>query len=208
MKRMSETASDKWGAGSPEKWSDHGTVMVGKQEFRLIWGEHPHSRSDNNHYVVFNEEREPVGFAGHRILIDVRVSSSNYTKESYYSGDEVRKGGSCEIIADGVVVYEFFHRDPRWALRKADSLIGQLSEHPSCWMSKRDREQLVGRKVFYDRTPAIITSLIADQGCVMLSTEDGKPFPPPVWAKADMDHEREATIKDDVLSPRIWWFRD
>jgi hypothetical protein len=41
----------------------------------------------------------------------------------------------------------------------------------------------------------------------MITTEDGKPFPPPVYAEDASDDEREPTIKDEVLSPHIWWHR-
>jgi hypothetical protein len=72
---------------------------------------------------------------------------------------------------------------------------------------KEERDRLVGRKVFYREVPAIITALVVDQGCVMISTEDGKPFPPPVYRDAGDDDEAENTIKDEVLSPHIWWHR-
>jgi hypothetical protein len=95
--------SDQWGAGARSEWSNHGTVMVGKERYPLIYGEHPHSRNDNRHYVEMHGET--VGFDGHRILIGVNITASNYLKESHYSGDEVRKGGSGQILADGEVVF-------------------------------------------------------------------------------------------------------
>ena len=200
------TDSDKWGAGDPAKWSDHGTVKVGAREYPLIWGEHAHSRSDNQHYVT-GMGKEPVGFDGHRILLGVQVEESNYLKDSHYSGDEIRKGGSAKILADGEVVYEFFHRDARRALLKAHHLIGELLDHSSSWLNKKDRERLVGRLIYYDGTPAAIQRLIVDQGCVIIATEDGKPFPPPVWAEPG-DDERESSVKVEVLSPQIWWHRE
>jgi hypothetical protein len=203
-----EMADDKWGAGDPSKWSDHGTVMIGQQRYPLIYGEHPHSRRDNQHYVKVNERGDTVGFDGHRILIDVQITSSNYMKESHLSGDEVRKGGAGKIFADGVQVYEFFHRDPQWACLRAYHLIGVLEEHSSGWLSKRERDRLVGRKIFFERTPAVITRLIEDQGCIIIATADGKLFPPPVYARDGEDYERESEIKDDVLSRNIWWHRD
>src|SRR3990167_6984123 len=124
--------SDNWGAGDRAKWKDQGSVQIGQTEYPLIWGEHPHSRQDNSTYVDMGF-KDPVGFEGHRILIDVEITSRNYLKGSELSGSEVRKGGSGKIIADNVVIYEFFHRDPQWALLRAYNLIGQLSEHSSGW---------------------------------------------------------------------------
>jgi len=201
-------SDDKWGAGSPDKWSDHGSVMIGPRRYPLIYGEHPHSRSDNRHYVKMREgDREPVGFNGHRILIDVRLTSSNYLKSSGLSGDEVREGGSGQILADGEVVFEFFFRDIHYALRKADQLITELSEHSSGWLVKDQREALIGRAIYYREIPAVITHLVTDQGCVMIMTANGEPFPPPVWRDDEDHYEGENEIKVEVTDPNIWWFR-
>lgn len=199
-------SDDQWGAGNPEKWSDHGTVMVGDRRYPLIWGEHPHSRSDKNHYVKMRGD-EPVGFSGHRILISVILESSNYLKSSSYSGSEVRSGGSGKIIADGEVVFEFFFRDIHYALRQADHLITELSEHSSGWLIKDQRDSLIGRRIFYREVPAIISGLVLDQGAIMIDTADGQPFPPPVYADGPDDDEREARIKTIVTDPHIWWHR-
>jgi hypothetical protein len=197
---------DEWGAGDPGKWSDHGFVMVGNKEYPLIYGEHPCSRSDNRHYVNMGHG-DPVGFAGHRILIGVQIEMNNYLKSSELSGDEVRKGGSGKILANGEVVYEFFCRDPQRALLEAHHLIDALQEHSSGWLSKRERDGLIGRAVFYREVPAVIQRVILDQGCLMIATADGKPFPPPVYAESDDDDERESTVKVGVLDRNIWWFR-
>lgn len=194
---------DEWGAGDEGKWHDHGTVRLRDNELPLIWGEHPHSRQDNHHYAMLNGS--PMAFAGHRVEIDVILESRNYLKESHLSGDEIRKGGSGKIIADREVVFEFFFRDIQGALLRAHHLIGELSESPSGWMSKRERDNLLGRKLFYREHPAIVEKLLVDQGCLILRTEDGKPFPPPVYH--DAGDETEATVKVEVTDHNIWWFR-
>jgi len=198
-------SDDQWGAGDRSKWSNHGLVTVGNKRYPLIYGEHPHSRSDNRHYVEMGDD-EPTSFSGHRILIGVNLDSHNYLKESYLSGDDVRKGGTGQILADGDVVFEFFFRDVQWALRHAADLIEKLSDGSADWLIKERREALVGRKIFYRETPAVIESLIVDQGCIIIRTEDGKPFPAPVYNRDE--YEGEETIKDEVISPHIWWWRE
>lgn len=198
--------SDQWGAGDPANWSDHGTINLGPNTYPLIYGEHPHSRSDNRHYAVI--DGRPSEFDGHRILLDVRLTSHNYMKESELSGDQIRKGGTGQILADGEVVYEFFFRDVRGALLQAHHIIGELSEHGSGWLVKRERDRLLGRKLFYREHPAIVERLVVDQGCVILRTEDGKPFPPPVWRQSDDEDDGEASIKAEVTDPNIWWWRE
>lgn len=201
--------NEQWGAGDRAKWSDHGSVMIGKKRYPLIYGEHPHSRQDNQHYVLTGGE-EPVGFDGHRILIDVQLSSSNYMKESELSGDQVRKGGSGKILADGELVYEFFFRDVRGALIRAHHLIGELGDVAGGdWLIKERRENLLGRKLYYREHPAVVERLIVDQGCLILRTEDGKPFPPPVWRERNgWDDDDDNTVKVEVTDPNIWWWRE
>lgn len=206
---------EQWGYGNPEDKKPWGTAIMGSAErpcpMHLLWGEHPHSRSDNRLYArdANDPEARIIEFDGHRILIDVVIRSENYLKSSYYSGDEIRKGGSGVIIADGVQVYEFFFRDPQWALLKAHQIISKLSEHSSGWFIKSEREKLVGRKIYYERTPAVITRLIEDQGCMIIAPDGVPEFPAPIWAlegDTSGDDDRKA-IKVEVDSPSIWWFR-
>lgn len=199
--------NDEWGPGDRAKWSSHGLVTLHGRRLPLIYGEHPHSRNDNRHYVELDAGREPVGFDGHRILIDVRITMENYLKESELSGDEVRKGGTCVILADGVEVFEFFTRDTCWALLHAHHLISELLEHPSGWLIQEDRGNLVGRKIFYRDVPAVISALVTSQGCLMIRTEDGTPFPRPVWAEFAEIDEGEPEVKIEITDPHVWWFR-
>lgn len=198
-----------WGAGNPDKWRSCGTVHVGGVATPLVFGEHPHSRMDNNLYVTMERDghSEPVAFDGHRVMVGVSLETYNYLKSSHLSGDEVRKGGVGKILADGEVVYEFFFRDIRRALLEAYRLITDLYEHPSDWLSADCREKLVGRAVWYDRTPAIIKRLVVDQGCVVMETTDGQPFPDPIWVEPG-ESERESVIKSTIFDPKIWWFRE
>lgn len=142
------------------------------------------------------------------ILLGVKLQDRNYLKESELSGDEVRKGGSGEILADGIVVFEFGFRDIGWALRRAAQLIDDLSGHPSGWLMKDERDNLVGRKVFYRERPAIIERLVTDQGCLIINSADGKPFPPPVYRENGELDEEDISLKTEVMDPHIWWFRD
>ena len=203
---------DGWGYGNPENKKPFATAIMGDAEnprpLELLHGEHPHSRSDNSFYA-----RDQWGsihaFDGHRILIDVVIRSNNYMKESELSGDQIRKGGNGQIIADGVVVFAYFFRDPLRALLHAHQLIGQLSGHESGWLVKSEREKLVGRKIWYERTPAVITSLIEDQGCIIIKPDGVASFPRPVWADDDYCHdEYRDSVKIEVTSPGIWWWRN
>lgn len=206
------TTESKWGVGDKADTTAFDTTTVGGRIVELIFGEYPHSRRDNNTYA-----RDPISgviheFDGHRRLIDVRIESSNYLKSSSLSGDEIRKAVTGRIICDGTQVYEFFHRDPASALLKAHHLLGVLSEHESGWLSADERMRLVGRKIYYHDVPSTITRLIEDQGCLMIAIEPGAQ---PVIRGKDAEDVWEDwrtgdhyEVKDDVLSPHIWWWRD
>ena len=207
--------ADEWGIGDPAKARSLGSTTIGEERERpleLLWGEHPHSRSDNNLYA-----RDSYGtifeFDGHRVLIDVTLRSYNYLKESYLSGDEIRRGGRCVLSADREPVFAFFFRDVSWALRHADHLIGVLGEHASGVMNKRERDSLRGRKIYWDRTPAVIERFLAEDGDLVIKAEPGHQFQPSIWAieggeADDWNDGDRTTVKDSLLSEKIWWHRE
>jgi hypothetical protein len=197
--------SDEWGVGNNTEEKAFAMAKVGSKLVELILGEHPHSRSDNNIYARWPSGRID-GFDGHRIIVKVEIEEENYLKQSELSGDEIRRGGVGKISFNGVQIYEFFHRDAEEALIRARGLVQKLKDSEArLW----EPDKLIGRKIYYRETPAVIDSVILEQGCVMIRTEDGQKFPEPCWRKGeDFGPEPESRIKEDVLSPHIWWFRD
>jgi hypothetical protein len=196
--------SESWGVGNEASAKAFDTILINNQEYDLIFGQHPHSRQDNNIYARSKSGRIEA-FDGYRIRTKVEVEEQSYLKESYLSGNEFRKGGSCKIYFDDICCFEFFHRNAQWALIKAHQLIGELKEHESGWASKKQRDKLVGRKIYYRQVPAIIDSLIVEQGCVIIKPASGGIVPPPVY---DKDRETDTFAKAEVTDPNIWWFRD
>jgi hypothetical protein len=203
--------NSEWGIGNKADAKPFDRTFLGDKEVDLIFGEHPHSRQDNNEYARL-EDGTIHDFCGHRRLIDVEIKSSNYLKSSHLSGDEIRKSVIGSIFSDGKKVYEFFSREPDIALLRAYHLLQKLQSHESNWLSLDGRYALVGRKIYYHDQPATINAFIEDQGCVIIQSEPS--FAPPrsneedeldYWSDWKRDDHYE--IKDDVLSPHIWWFR-
>lgn len=200
--------SEQWGVGDQADAKAFDTVPEGE----LIFGQFPHSRRDNNIYLR-RPDGEIVPFDGHRRLIDVEITSSNYEKESEYSGDEIRKSVTGSIIVDGVKLVEIFGREVQQVMKWVDRAIDQFSEHESQWFSKKAREALPGRKIYYYNQPATIKRIIEDQGCLIVETEPGFVAPNrnddeddfDTWEDWKVDGHYE--VKDDVLSPHIWWWR-
>ena len=196
--------SERFGVGNAADSKAFGTAQIGKQTAELILGEHPHSRSDNNVYARYPGGRIEE-FDGHLILTRVEIEEYNYLKQSGLSGDEVRKGGTCRIFFNGKQVYEFFFREVERAFHRAASVVDALKESPS---SMWESEKLLGRKIYYRDHPAIITSVIAEQGCIIVEP-DGCVFSTPPWALQDgYPAGNSQSVKTEVISPDIWWFRD
>jgi hypothetical protein len=202
--------SPKWGEGDTANIKPFGKTFMGNEEVQLFHGEHPHSRNDNNTYAR-TKQGYIYGFDGHRVLIDITFKTNNYLKSSGISGDEIRKSGECIISADREPIYAFGFREINWALNKAGYLLTVLSEHSSGILVKSERDKLPGRKIYYDRTPAIITRLVhGDVGTIIIEAEHGHNFPQPIYSiendEIDEDHD-DKRIKEDILSNKIWWHR-
>jgi hypothetical protein len=199
---------DEWGPGDSKNWKKFDEVIVGKNRYDLVNGENKHSYSCSSHYAVMNGEAVP--FDGHRNLFSVQLDTNNYLKESEYSGDEIRKSGSGKIIVDGEIIYEFFFREIESGLRRAEFYIAKLKDFSIDWLSKKERDKLVGRKIFYREIPSVIKHIIVDQGCIIVETQDGKDYPPPVYHDDEEDgiyDELSNEAKVEIFDTNIWWWR-
>lgn len=185
-------------------------VAVGETAVDLLFGEHPHSRRDNNIYARFPDGRME-GFDGHRVLCTVLFQDYNYLKTSGLSGNEVRKGGTCTITMNGFQCATFFYRDLTWALLEAHRQIAKIQDFDVHLWQEEDRAALVGRKVYYRNHPAIITAFYEEDMDVILMA-DGGTFPLAAYqqerdAGEMWDDEETAHVKDSIFSPHIWWYR-
>lgn len=202
--------SDQWGVGNSTNIEPFDQIVIGKTTYDLIFGQFPHSRSDNNQYArskpTGRSERETLTiqeFDGHRIRTKIEIEEYNYLKESELSGDQIRKGGSCKIYFNDICCFEFFHRNAAWAAIRASQLVGELKEHSSGWANKKERDKLVDRQIYWCSQPGIIDSLIVNQGCVVIKPDGIPVFKAPPWREEDLD-----SVKCEVTDGNIWWFRD
>lgn len=202
-------SDNNWGVGNAKDAKAFDTITLHGQTYELIFGEHPHSRRDNNIYA-----RSPFGeieeFDGHRLCWRVEVEEHNYLKESELSGDEIRKGGGYKLFVDGECIYEGFCRSVEYGMQAARSIMEKLSEVAGGdWLRAGSRDKLLGRPIYYRDVPAVITGLIADQGCVIIAAAPGHKLKAPAWEEDPEDWEAEHSdgVKDEVTSPHIWWWR-
>lgn len=204
-------SDDQWGPGDREQWKDHGTVLLDGQQEKLIYGEHPHSRNDNRHYVLLHGDK-PVAFSGHRICTRVEIVEANYLRSSGISGSEVKSGGEARIYFDDHLIYTKSFRVAERALLWVATNLQRLKEHSVRLWEFDDQGRitdLVDRKVRYKGKPGIVTHYFPDQGAVVIKYDgDGQGFVTPAWLSLTDEREVEDSVKTDLLSEHIWWWRD
>jgi hypothetical protein len=198
---------ERWGVGDKADAKAFDRTKVRNEEVELIFGEHPHSRQDNNIYARF-PDGTIEGFNGHRLLHEIHFKDYNYLKTSGMSGNEVRRGGTCQITINGSVVAEFFYRDIDYALLEARQRLAKIVDHPMRLWDQDEREGIIGRKVYWHDQPGIIKYLTKDGGVIIAPDyPDGSGFRPIAYMIEDNEDYEERDIKDNLFSHSINWFR-
>lgn len=195
---------EQWGVGKRKDEKAYDTIKIGETEYELIHGEHPHSRRDNTTYARNKENPESItGFDGHRICFKIELEETNYYKSSGLSGDEIRKGGSVKVFANGVQVWDEFARNYENGYRMAHNFIIDMEQNWG-WFPK-DCKKEIGRVVGYNEQLFKIESFVVSQSCVILATIDGKPRKRFLYEDLDEDIDNE-TLKVELTSPQLTWF--
>lgn len=152
-------------------------------------------------------------FHGHLVQVDVTFSTRNERRVNDWKGiDEIRPSGSWLIYLNRAAAYgqDYDSGDPLEVLLRIRSALKKLlGLGPMSWHRGDTIAALVGRPVWYERTPAVLTRVIPEQGAVILEPDGVNEFPPPAWATAEhggMYDERD-TVKADLFDQRIWWWR-
>lgn len=156
-------------------------------------------------------------FTGHRVRVGLDLRTWNERDVHDWKGyDDVRGRGYWQLYFNEQPVYEGYCGasgisyvspvDVLRCLHRIPQVASQLLELPVDWTAESHAEQFAGRRVIYDGTDAVITRWIPDQGAVVLRPENDAKFPPPPWAEPDYPDDERDTVKDDVLTGRIWWW--
>jgi len=149
-----------------------------------------------------------IDLSAKRPCYEVKITEGNRIKSKW---GETLVYGTCsaEIWCNQRKVYEYHCRDIEYALAKAQTTIVQMGEHPFRF---DDPNSEIGRRIWFYRQPAIIESLMLDQGCIMIQKDGGGVFDlsQPWDDKNDIydPWDGESVVKDDVFSDNIYWFRD
>lgn len=153
-------------------------------------------------------------FEGHHVQIDIGFHTENRREVNDWKGrDEIRAEGTWTLALNRQQVWEGLVRsNPLDQLLEIRRIAQQLIEHDAIdWRDPRPvAEQLLGRRVYYRDTPAVVSSVSClSQGCVILKPIGVPEFPLAVYLvdKGEEDDERDEA-KVDLLYPHVWWWRD
>lgn len=160
---------------------------------------------DGSHWARFN---------GHHIQVDLRFSTENRREVSGWKGrDEIRGEGQWTLALNRQQCWEGqIGSDPMHTLLQIPRILEQLLNHDAVdWTSGIPAsKQLVGRRVYYERTAAWVSRALLEQGCVLLQPAGPEAFPAPIWAMDDPDRmpgDERDEVKTTLLDPKIWWWR-
>ncbi len=98
--------------------------------------------------------------------------------------------------------------DVRGGIERAKCMINDFSEHPMNLNEIDFDKNVIGRKVWWRSEPAIVTSYISGQACVMLEPDGIPQFTTPAeFANEGCEYYFDSDVKADILDEHIWWFR-
>ncbi|WP_030917258.1 hypothetical protein [Streptomyces sp. NRRL B-24720] len=154
-------------------------------------------------------------FEGHHVQIDIGFHTENRREVNQWKGrDEIRAEGTWTLALARQQVWEgCIRRNPLDELIEIRRIAQRLIYHEAIdWRSSKPvAEQLLGRRVYYQRVPAVVSGTsVLSQGCVMLKPVGVDLFLPHVscLANDEEDHWNRDEVKVELLSPDVWWWRD
>jgi hypothetical protein len=166
-------------------------------------------------YEWFDEGPTPnnlLEYSGRAVNWSISFEETNYLRKG-----EMREGGRCTIWRNGKKFYEVGGREMNYALASAQQIVMRLQEHPINFWSRKWKDELIGRKIWYNSDPCIVRDIIEDQGCIMIEPDKSaiKFFRPSPW-QIDADdpidplnfYNGGEDIKAEYLDPHINWFRN
>lgn len=155
-------------------------------------------------------------FDGHQVQVDIELHTANRREVNAWKGrDEIRAEGTWTLALNRQRCYDgYLRNDPLDQLIDIRRIAMRMLNHDAIdWrLEATVADQLTGRRVYYDRTPAVISSAsVLEQGCVMLRPVGVDLFPAAVYIQerdeGDDPRDRDE-IKVELLSERVWWWRD
>lgn len=134
----------------------------------------------------------------------IKYAPKNYTRN---------KWGECECFTSGGAMITRNDKDfffCRGGIREAEYLLPRIYEHPIGLNEIDYDKKIIGKKVWWRSEPGIITSWVGNgQACVIIEPDGIKKFTVPAeHAEDGDDYYEDNSVKVDIFSNHIWWFRN
>ena len=150
-------------------------------------------------------------FSGDAPTWGIFAEGTNYLRKG-----EMRQGGTTKILRNSKWFYEIQTGSYTYGISRALSIVEQLKDHPVFFSERNWRKNMLKRKVWYDGVPAIVTSIIEEQGCVILAPDPkfNLPFKISPWMIENdgtfgmMGGHDSDFAKCEYLYDKIYWYRE
>lgn len=186
------------------------TVINGKPYFVVLIEGYIHTiggKYGNNNLWAYPRGEKPscenlVQFDGEPVCWGINYAPYNHAR--YKHGEfEASTLGNVFITRNG----EKFC-DVRGGIERAKCMINDFSEHPIGLNEIDFDKNVIGRKVWWRSEPAVVTSYISGQACVMLEPDGIPRFTTTAeFADEGCEYYFDGDVKADILDKHIWWFR-
>lgn len=116
-----------------------------------------------------------------------------------------------QVLRNDEIFVDFVVRDVAYAFAEAQKIITEAQEHPIPFNLRNYQDKIIDRKIYYRDQPAIITSYIDGQACVMIKPDNktGIFRNPPHREDDDINIEEDLMeVKEYIFVDHIWWFRE
>jgi hypothetical protein len=177
-------------------------------------------RGENDYWCCPADETPSVDnlieFDGYPVLWGVEYIPYNYCRTKW-DETEVDDRGKTIIKRNNKTFYIIQARSMHYGIAKAQAYVVELSEHPIAFHMRKFREEMIGRKIWYENQPAIIERLFEDEneGISLWIVPDKtliEKFEFPTWQKGEWERNTAAEwsegLRADLLESDIDWFRE
>ena len=186
------------------------TVINEKSYFVVSIEDYIHTiggKYGNNNLWAYPRSEKPscenlVQFDGEPVCWGINYAPYNHAR--YRHGElETRTIGNVFITRNG----EKFC-DVRGGIERARCMMSDFLEHPMDLNEIDFDKNVIGRKVWWRSEPAVVTSYISGQACVILEPDGIPQFTTPAeFAGEECECYVDDDVKADILDKHIWWFR-
>jgi len=169
-------------------------------------------RWGNNNYWCCPRGEKPTyenlyEFSGNVCNWGIKINESNYHKFKW-NEHEILDSIRVEIIRNNKKFYHFNVNNFDYGFAKARKLLFEIHEHPISFNEINYQNQIIGRKIYFDKMPCLIDSYTVGSDRIIVKP-DLNVMSIKEWHKnLDEYFEGDEMIGECLFSHSINWFRE